>query len=163
MMADLNDKQIAEYLHRCYSAVDGLWFMKVEERFGFDTALEIDNEVWKVMAKIQSRKMKELLGKEEGLEALKECFLTKLRIDGCEVTSEETADGRGFRAIITKCPWHSYMVRSGRAQLSDKVGSRICNTEFSGWAAEFGDIEMKLESRICQGDKLCTMRFSQLS
>ena len=32
-MIELNDKQIAEYFYRCYTSVDGLWFMKVEEVF----------------------------------------------------------------------------------------------------------------------------------
>lgn len=50
----LTDKEIAEYLHRCYTAVDGLLFVKVEEKCGFDIALDIDKEVWKVMPKIQS-------------------------------------------------------------------------------------------------------------
>lgn len=27
----LTDKEIAEYIHRCYTAVDGLLFVKVEE------------------------------------------------------------------------------------------------------------------------------------
>jgi len=49
----LTDKEIAEYLHRCYTAVDGLMFVKVEEKYGFDVAPNIDEEVWKVMPKIQ--------------------------------------------------------------------------------------------------------------
>jgi len=54
-MLKLTDKQIVEYFKRSYTAVDGLWFMKVEEIYGFDTALDIDEEVWKVMPKIQAR------------------------------------------------------------------------------------------------------------
>ena len=44
-MKELTDKQIAAYFHRSYTAADGLWFMKVEEKCGFDTALEIDDQV----------------------------------------------------------------------------------------------------------------------
>ena len=159
-MAESNSKQIADYLHRSYTAVDGLWFMKVEERFGFDTALEIDDEVWKVMAKIQARRMKELLKKEEGLEALRECFSTKLSIDGFGFKLEEIEDARAFRIIINKCPWHSYLVNSGRAHLSEKVGTRICNTEYSTWAAEFGNIRMDIQRQLCRGDELCVVQFN---
>ena len=74
----LTDKETTEYLHRCYTAVDGLWFVKVEERYGFNTALDIDEEVWKVIPKIQARFLKHKLKKERGLEALLECFSTKL-------------------------------------------------------------------------------------
>ena len=35
-----DDKQTVEYLRRSYSAVDGLWFMKVEEKRGFEEALD---------------------------------------------------------------------------------------------------------------------------
>jgi hypothetical protein len=44
---DLDEKQISELWHRSYTAVDGLWFMKVEERYGFEAALDLDDEVWK--------------------------------------------------------------------------------------------------------------------
>ena len=37
-MTDLTEEQKAEYFRRSYTAVDGLWFMKVEERLGFDEA-----------------------------------------------------------------------------------------------------------------------------
>jgi hypothetical protein len=29
--------------------------MKVKEKYGFDSTLDVDNEVWKVMTKIQAR------------------------------------------------------------------------------------------------------------
>ena len=61
----LTDKEIAEYLHRCYTAVDGLMFVKVEEKYGFDVAPNIDEEVWKVMPKIQSRFLKNKLKKDQ--------------------------------------------------------------------------------------------------
>ena len=65
-MKQLTDQQIAEYFHRSFTAADGLWFVKVEEKYGFDAALEIDNEVWKVLPKIQARKMKSLLNAPAG-------------------------------------------------------------------------------------------------
>ena len=52
-MVKLSSKQVADYFNRSYKAVDGLWFLKVEEKYGFDTALELDNEVWKILPKIQ--------------------------------------------------------------------------------------------------------------
>ena len=44
-MKSLSDKQSAEYFNRLYKTIDGLWFMKVEESYGFTAALQIDNEV----------------------------------------------------------------------------------------------------------------------
>ena len=41
----LSNEQIIKYFKRSFSAVDGLWFVKVEEANGFDTALETDRQV----------------------------------------------------------------------------------------------------------------------
>ena len=46
------------YLLRSCAAVNGLWFMKVEEKYGFDAALDLDAAVWAVMPKIQARQLK---------------------------------------------------------------------------------------------------------
>ncbi|MHB1377104.1 MAG: DUF6125 family protein, partial [Candidatus Humimicrobiaceae bacterium] len=51
----LSSRQVKEYLQNSYAKVDGLWFLKTEEQFGFEKALESDLEVWKVMPKIQAR------------------------------------------------------------------------------------------------------------
>ena len=69
-MIRLSNRQIAEYFHRSYTAVDGLWFMKVEEKYGFDVALDIDNEVWKVFAKMQARLLKSLGQTGDGIDSL---------------------------------------------------------------------------------------------
>ena len=54
----LNSRQVKEYLQNSYAKVDGLWFLKIEEQFGFEKALDMDLEVWKVMPKIQARYLK---------------------------------------------------------------------------------------------------------
>ena len=160
-MIELTDKQIAEYFHRCYKTVDGLWFMKVEEKYGFEVALDIDVEVWKVMPKIQARKLKSFCNLDKGIDALLECFTTKLHLDGFIFNVEKFKDDKGFKIIITDCPWHNTMVKSGREHLSGKIGTRICNTEYSIWAKEFGDdIKFELESQICNGSQSCILKFN---
>ena len=158
----MNDKQIAEFYRRSYTVVDGLWFMKVEEKYGFDTALEIDNEVWKVFPKMQARALKSILKMEKGMDALFECIKAKFAVDGFTFETEKAGDDGGFRIIINKCPWHGVMVESGREHLSDRVGAMVCNTENAVWAAEFGDsIRFELPSRICAGAESCILQFSK--
>ena len=160
MMLKLTDRQIAEYFKRSYTAVDGLWFMKAEERYGFDTALDIDDEVWKVMPKIQARKLKSMGNLTAGLDGLRECFTTKLTLDGFAFETEQSDDGRSLTITLSECPWHNVMIKSGREHLSEKVGTRICNTEYQVWAAEFGDdIKFELGDQICEGFKCCTLTF----
>ena len=159
-MLDLTDRQIGEYFKRSYTAVDGLWFMKVEEQYGFDTALDIDDEVWKVMPKIQARKLKSMGGFEDGLDALHQCLTTKLELDGFEFATERIDDGDALRINLTNCPWHNIMINAGREHLSEKVGTRICSTEYQVWAAEFGEnIYFQLQDQICRGRKCCTLIF----
>ena len=159
-MTDLNDEQKIRYLMRSYSAVDGLWFMKVEEQLGFQKALETDRQVWEIVPKIQARFLKEVMGLDAGLDALRACFTEKLRLDGSEFGTETTSNG--FTVTMHKCPWHETMIKSGREHLSNKVGDTICITEYSGWAKEFGnDISCSVMSRICDGSETCTIKFSR--
>ena len=160
MMLKLTEKQIGEYFKRSYTAVDGLWFMKVEERYGFDTALDIDDDVWQVMPKIQARKLKSMGNFTDGLESLGECITTKLTLDGFEFKIEPSDGASVLKITLTECPWHNIMIRSDREHLSEKVGTRICTTEYQIWAAEFGDdIKFELKDQICKGYKCCTLTF----
>jgi len=160
-MIQLNDKQIAEYLHRCYTTADGLWFMKLEEKYGFDTALEIDNEVWKVMPKIQARMIKSMVNLGDGIEALLDCLTTSLMLEGYKFKTEKTENPRGFRVIIEQCPWFDLLVKSGRENIAEKLGTIICNTNCSAWASEFGnDIKFESQRRMCKDSEHCLLQFS---
>lgn len=158
-MIELDSKQIAEFLYRSYTAVDGLWFMKVEEKYGFDAALDLDDEVWKIFPKIQARMLKGMVKMTNGVDALFECFTTKLTIEGFGFQTERLAGG-GFRIIMSRCPWHDAMVKSGRKDMSGKVSSRICHTECSAWAAEFGEeVTFTVGTQICKGAERCILEF----
>lgn len=158
-MIELSPEQIAEFFHRSYNAVDGLWFMKVEERYGFDTALDIDNEVWKVFPKIQARLLKSMGKLDKGVQALFECLTTKLSLEDFQFEADEVNDN-GFTIVIHECPWHNLMLKSGREKFSGKVGTLICNNEYSAWASEFGeDIKFELGEQICEGSPTCVLRF----
>ncbi|MBM3155971.1 MAG: hypothetical protein FJ004_01640 [Chloroflexi bacterium] len=157
-MIELNQKQIAEFFHRSYTAVDGLWFMKIEEKYGFDVALDIDNEVWKVFPKIQARMLKSMGKLGTGMDALFEALTTRLKLEGFAFETEKLDNG--FRIIINECPWHNLMVKSKREALSGRVGTLICNTENRAWASEFGeDIKFELKHQICTGSKSCILQF----
>ena len=159
-MFELTEEQISEYFKRSYTAVDGLWFMKVEERYGFDTALDIDDDVWRVMPKIQARKLKAMGDLTDGLDALRECLTTKLSLDGFTFETEQSHDGNSLKLTLNECPWHNIMIKSGRKNLSGAVGTRICNTEYKVWATEFGDdIKFELSDQICKGETCCTLLF----
>ena len=163
-MVRFTDKDKVEYFHKSYKSVDGLWFVKAEEKFDFNTSLELDRDVWKVMPKIQARFLKKKLGVDKGMDALHECFSRKLELDGFEFkveTSIPKNDDRHIKFIMSRCPWHDTLINSSRAHLSDKIGGIICNTEYKEWASEFGpDIKFSFgEKRICRGSSCCILSF----
>jgi hypothetical protein len=160
-MVELSDRQIAEYWHRSHRTVDGLWFMKIEEKYGFDVALDIDNEVWKVFPKIQARMIKSMGDLENGIGGLFEAVKTKLSLEGFEFEAEKMSDGSGFKIVVSECPWHNIMVTAGREELSGRVGTLICFSENSVWASEFGnDICFSFSDQICEGCETCVLKFS---
>jgi len=162
MMLDLNDKQVAEFFRHSFTVIDGLWFLKTEEKYDFEAALSIDNEVWKILPRVQARLLKDTAGLDNGIEGLFDAFTTKLALEGYTFQARKTEINTGFKVTIEKCPWHDLMLRSGRENLSGRVGSLICNSTYGAWASVFGDnIIFELGSQICLGAELCQLSFSQ--
>ena len=164
-MTELTDEQRTEYFRRSYTAVDGLWFMKVEEKLGFDEALLVDESVWRVLPKIQARTLKEMLHLQSGQQDLDQALSARLAMEGFEFQIEPEKDS--LAVTIRRCPWHDIMIRSGRGALSEQVSEVICRVENSVWASEFSGekgegqpIEFSREKRICQGEERCILRFS---
>ena len=137
-MTDLTDEQKTEYFRRSYTAVDGLWFMKVEEKLGFDEALRLDEAVWKVLPKIQARALKGMMHLEGGLQGLQQALSARLALEGFDYEMEKREDG--FAVIVKRCPWHDLMIKSGRGELSERVSDLICRVENSVWASEFSGV-----------------------
>ncbi|MBN1901558.1 hypothetical protein JW926_09580 [Candidatus Sumerlaeota bacterium] len=158
-MLSLNHEQIKEYLSQSYAKVDGLWFVKIEKQYGFDAALDIDEEVWKIMPKIQARFLKKIGNREKGLDDLLDCLAAKLSIEGY-VFSSEFKNKKELIISIRECPWYKIMAESGRAHLSSVIGPRICGSEYAVWAKEFGPgISFSMESHICNANQACILRF----
>ncbi|MDQ1262042.1 MAG: hypothetical protein QG575_1223 [Euryarchaeota archaeon] len=168
-MTHLTEEQKTEYFRRSYTAVDGLWFMKVEEMLGFDEALRVDEAVWKVLPKIQARALKGMMHLPEGLVGLEQALCVRLDLEGFEYEIELRAEG--LVVIVKRCPWHDLMIKSGRGELSERVSDLICRVENSVWASEFSEEKGKIgkgedrkigferEERICRGEGRCVLSF----
>jgi len=156
-MIELTEQQKRDYFRRSYQAVDGLWFMKAEERLGFEAALELDLAVWKVLPKIQARTIKAMAGLSEDMDGLYEGLAARLCLEGFDFSCEKTAEG--IRVEIRGCPWQDLIAKSGRHHISDRVGDLICAAENAVWAEEFGAVGFERESRICGGDAKCSLVF----
>ena len=156
----MEQKIINEYLKRSYFALDGLWFMMIEEEFSFSKALELDEKVWRVLPKIQARKVKELLGMEgTGLADFLRAIKVKLEAE--EYDYEEMKPGVNHaRIIIRKCPWYAILKKVNREHLEPKIADAICSLEFRVWLREFGEhLSFSMESRQCKDGFVCFLDF----
>jgi hypothetical protein len=81
-MTPLQDKDKEELRDAAknWIAMDGLWFQAVEQHYGMDAAVALDQNVWKQYAVIEARRIKERLNLPErgGLEALAIAFNNRL-------------------------------------------------------------------------------------
>jgi hypothetical protein len=149
-----DEKTLLEYFKKSYFSVDGLWFVKLEEEFGFEKALEIDTKVWEILPKIQARHLRKILGiNGNGIEPYFEAIKVKFDGEGYEYTM----DSKAGEIRLKDCPWHEIMIKAGREDLSDKVGEVICNTEHGAWAREFG-LELEIDGRFCAGNSECVLK-----
>jgi len=150
---------LVKYLRRAYHAVDGLWFLKVEEATDFEQALEVDRQVWEILAKIQAREARRLLGVEgNSPEELRRCLNLKFGADGHDF--EVDLDAEGLRVLIRDCPWRELLAKSKREHLGQRIAETICMTEGRVWCQEFGGAyEFEISELGCAGGEQCEMRF----
>jgi len=150
------EKQRAEYLYRSYTAVDGLWFRIIEDARGFDEALAHDTAVWRVMPKIQARKIKEMLGLSAGMDHLKTALLAKFEMEGYETAGPPVKTEDGWTMTVTLCPWVEILKKVGREHVAESISGTICPAEMKVWGAEFGDnISVTVSRGLCTGGREC--------
>jgi hypothetical protein len=98
-------------------SVDGLYFLGIEEKYGTEIATEIDKDVWKIMGKIEARRLKKLFDiKDNDLSSLVNC----LKLSGWALDLED-------KEIIKK---------NNRVIMSNSV-CRVQNTRIQKNLSEF--------------------------
>ena len=155
-------KTEVEYLRRSYTAIDGLWFVKVEEVCGRETAEKLDKQVWEVAGKIQARETRKVLGLHTNyLTTLAECLGLKFAAEGYKARIT-WPDESCLKIDITRCPWLEILEKSGRMQMAEMVAEKICNTEYQAWAKEFGkQLEFSPINTRCLGAPCCYLSFTE--
>ncbi|NOR16005.1 MAG: hypothetical protein GQ544_09885 [Candidatus Aminicenantes bacterium] len=92
-LKDMSKEQLLGLLEdasKNWLALDGLWFRAVENRYGIETAIDLDKEVWETYTVIEARRIMKRLGMEPGggIPALIQCLKFRLyvHINDQEVT-----------------------------------------------------------------------------
>lgn len=158
--AESKGEEAVEYLRRSFTAVDGLWFVKVEEAFGFEQAMDLDRDVWEVTGKIQARTARRLAAEgAAGLEGLAKSLRLKFSAEGYGVTMEEFDSG-ALTVRIENCPWLEILQRAERMHMAETIAKKICTADFGAWAREFGvELDFDPQQTLCCGRQSCAIRF----
>lgn len=99
-------------------AVDGLYYLFIEEKFGKEESTEIDRKVWDVMGKIEAKRIRDLFDiKDDDIES----FMKALEYSGWALDLEDKE--------IT--------IKNGTGIIGNKK-CRVQNTRFSKGLSEFG-------------------------
>ena len=157
-MKKINKKSInTQYFKRSYFALDGLWFAMVEKNFSLGEALKIDEEVWKVLPKIQAREVKKLLNlKKNTFSNFLDVLKIKLEAEG--YCYQERIIDKDLSLLIKKCPWYEIIKKSQREYL---LPNNICRIDFQTWVEEFHlSLKVKISPCICKGDLNCEIYFT---
>ena len=123
-------------------AHDGLWFRAVEDRFGLEAALELDQEAWEKFTVLEAKRIMKRLGLAEGggipalVQALKLRLYAHINV---QETSEATADRLVFR--MRSCRVQEARERQGLAPFPCKSIGII---EYGGFART---IDPRIETR----------------
>lgn len=135
---EMGEEELREYLDfllRQYRLTDAYWFLAVEDTFGTDAAVKMNEDIWGRLGGVAAREIEERFAlEEEGvarvLEALS--YFPWTVIVGYEI--EETADGARIR--VAYCPPQAARVRTGIGEFPCKA---MHMAEFTNFAKEIDE------------------------
>lgn len=130
-------------------AVDGLYYLGIEEKWGTEAATEVDRKVWEVLGKIEARKLKEFFDiKGNDIPSMMKALQYSgwaLDLEDKEVVVEEN------RGIIrnVKCRVQNTRIKKGL----DEFGCKPVRWEFlKAFAKEFNP-DIVVNCNVCPPDK----------
>lgn len=119
-LEDMDLRQYVDFLLRHYRLADAYWFLGVEDTFGTDAAVKLNEDIWTRMGNIAARDIKERFPLEEQgvarvLEALS--YFPWAIITGFQL--EHAGDVARIR--VPHCPPQAARLRAGRGEFPCKA------------------------------------------
>lgn len=123
-----------EMFAKNWLAHDGSWFLAAEERFGMDTAIDLDGAAWKRFAAVEARRIMTTFGIPEhgGLEALERALPLRLYAVLNSQHTEWSGDRSRLRFFMDVCRVQDTRRRKG---LPDFPCRSVGVIEFATFAA----------------------------
>ncbi|UCH92289.1 MAG: hypothetical protein JSV88_18605 [Candidatus Aminicenantes bacterium] len=163
---DLSREELLE-LARVYAknwlAHDGCWFLAAEQKYGMDTAIELDTESWRNFTVIEARRLIDFLqlGENSGIEGMKKALRFRLyaTINEDEISVGE--DGKTLEYRVKTCRVQAARRRRG---LGDFPCKSVGIVEFSLFAktidGRFDTACISCSPEITNPDYCCIWRFT---
>ena len=152
----IKDEELIRLIRSGLTTIDGLWFLEVEDKFGFNDAFDIDLKVWKRYGPIIINRIKKVLSITDiGLESFLQIFKILCAIDGTQFKIKEKSF-KEARLQIYYCPWWENLKRSNRDKLirCDIIDKKV----FPEWAKSFNPkIEFNLVKSLPNGNDICEL------
>jgi hypothetical protein len=128
----LTKEKLLELCSKSMNTMDGLWFLSVESKQGFDRALDMDMEVWRKMSLIHGKRVLELFGieKDKPLEA----FIHLVQADPFKFSwTAEIEMPSDNKAVLRRlaCPPQEGRIKSGKGLFP---GHKICLAMYDAYA-----------------------------
>jgi hypothetical protein len=130
--------ELIKMYSRNWHTCDGLWFLGVEQRYGTDTALEIDVNMWNVSSRLEAERIKEILAIPDnaGLDAVLKTLNLMSWAAKCGYRVEKNGDGAIL--TITSCPPQEARLKAG-------LGIFACRPTFE---LGFGNVTTVIDPRV---------------
>ncbi len=111
----ISDDDLREVAARTYYTIDGLWFLAVEEKYGFDAAFELNQVVWKKAGPIIGKRLLKNLNTKgkPSLQALTELLFADPLIHVHRPEVIELTDLKVVFRFI-ECPIQVARIRDGK-------------------------------------------------
>lgn len=163
-LQDLSREELLKLLDvyaKNWLAHDGSWFLALEERFGMDTAIEMDTRAWEQFSVAEARRIMKAFDIPQGggLKALEKALGYRLYAGVNEQAAAWTADG-ALEFTMIACRVQSTRRRKG---LPDFPCKPVGIVEYSQFARTI-DPRIKTECLFCPpdpvGEEFCRWRFT---
>lgn len=121
-LPDFNNKELTSYLELLlnqFRRADGFWFLGVEDTFGYDAAIKINEEVWARMGRLMTHEIKQRFGIEQkGLEA----FVKVIRVYPWFLITQYQIEVNDDEVFIgaPHCPSQEARLKRGMSEYSCK-------------------------------------------
>ena len=118
--------KLVKVYSRLFLALDGFWFLAVEDKFGYQAALEADINAWEGYFPYEAKMLRKALGiSADGIPGIIETLKQSAFVPCMEHRIEEASETRGVFALY-KCPSLEAMERAGRDEFTcEPVGKVV--------------------------------------